>query len=54
MEMLFGPLREVQELVPEPAYEHQDIGTYPYTGRCVPPGGMEHQSCSYSHAELDT
>lgn len=54
MEMLFGPLREVRELVPEPAYEHQDIDTYPYTGRSVPPGSMEHQRCSYSHAELDT
>lgn len=54
MEMLFGPVLEVQEPVPESAYKHQDIGTYPYTGHSVPPGSMELQRCSYSHAELDT
>lgn len=52
--LVFGSLLEVQELVPESAYEHQGIGTYPYTVRSLPPGGMEHQHCSCLHVELDT
>lgn len=54
MEMLFDSHLEVQELVPESACEHQDIGTYPYTVHSVHPGGMEDPGYSYSHAELDT
>lgn len=53
LEILFGSPLEVQDLVPESVYE-QGIGTYPYTVRSLPPGGMEHRNCSCLHAELDT